>query len=149
MIRPVGWRCQDVSFMNYSSCMIEENHLKQDKSPLRLLREQAGLTRPQVKQLIGVSERRQADWESGKAMPSVENVVALCRLYKVSMKTMCKSLGVDVTGVPNDEWWLTSKSKSHPDVSIAGWLIDYASRRIMPGMAIAPWRSKQFTLQLH
>lgn len=83
--------------------MIEENHLKQDKSPLRLLREQAGLTRPQVKQLIGVSERRQADWESGKAMPSVENVVALCRLYKVSMKTMCKSLGVDVTGVPNDE----------------------------------------------
>ncbi|MBD2167112.1 helix-turn-helix domain-containing protein [Calothrix membranacea FACHB-236] len=82
--------------------MIEENHAKQDKSPLRLLREQAGLTRPEVKQLIGVSERRQADWESGKAMPSVENVVALCRLYKVSMKTMCKSLGIDTTGVPND-----------------------------------------------
>ncbi len=82
--------------------MIEENHAKEDKSPLRLLREQAGLTRPEVKHLIGVSERRQADWESGKAMPSIENVIALCRLYKVSMKTMCKSLGVDVTGVPND-----------------------------------------------
>ncbi|WP_375471063.1 helix-turn-helix domain-containing protein [uncultured Nostoc sp.] len=88
--------------MNHSSCMIEENHAKEDKSPLRLLREQAGLTRPEVKHLIGVSERRQADWESGKAMPSIENVIALCRLYKVSMKTMCKSLGVDVTGVPND-----------------------------------------------
>ncbi|NWF61438.1 MAG: helix-turn-helix transcriptional regulator [Fischerella sp.] len=82
--------------------MIEENPQTQGKSPLRLLREQAGLTRPQVRQLIGVSERRQADWESGKAMPSVENVVALARLYKVSLKTMCKSLGIDVKDVPDD-----------------------------------------------
>ena len=35
-----------------------------------------GLTRPQVKQHIGVSERMQADWESGKSMPTVENVAA-------------------------------------------------------------------------
>ncbi len=69
---------------------------------MRQLREQAGLTRPQVKQLIGVSERRQADWESGKAMPSIENIVALARLYKVSLKTICRSLSIDVTDVPDD-----------------------------------------------
>lgn len=82
--------------------MIEENSQLKDKSPLRQLREQAGLTRPQVKQLIDVSERRQADWESGKAMPNIENIVAMARLYKVSLKTMCKSLNIDVTGVPDD-----------------------------------------------
>ncbi|WP_045874164.1 helix-turn-helix domain-containing protein [Tolypothrix sp. PCC 7601] len=83
--------------------MIEDNQQEQEKSPLRLLREEAGLTRPQVKQIIGVSERRQADWESGKAMPSAENIASLCRLYKVSLKTMFKSLGIDVSSIPNDE----------------------------------------------
>lgn len=82
--------------------MIEDNQQEQEKSPLRLLREESGLTRPQVKQRIGVSERRQADWESGKAMPSAENIASLCRLYKVSLKTMFKSLGVDVSAIPDD-----------------------------------------------
>ena len=65
--------------------MIEEDLQEKEKSPLRLLREQAGLTRPQVKQHIGVSERMQADWESGKSMPTVENVAALANLYQVSV----------------------------------------------------------------
>ncbi|MBR8840194.1 MAG: helix-turn-helix transcriptional regulator [Stigonema ocellatum SAG 48.90 = DSM 106950] len=81
---------------------MEENSINREKSPLRQLRENRSLTRPQVKQLIGVSERRQADWESGKAMPSIENIVAMARLYKVSLKTMCRSLDIDVTGVPDD-----------------------------------------------
>ena len=102
MIRPVCRSCQDVSFMNLTSGRMSENSLNNSKSPLRLLREQAGLTRPQVKQLINVSERRQADWESGIAMPSIENVVALARLYKVSLKTICRSLDIDVTEVPDD-----------------------------------------------
>ena len=83
--------------------MIEENLPHQEKTPLRVLREEAGLTRPQVKQSIGVSERRQADWEAGKAMPSCENVAALARLYGVSLKTMFRFLGVDVTGIPDDQ----------------------------------------------
>lgn len=82
--------------------MKEQHQENQDKSPLRLLREQCGYTRPQVKNFVGVSERRQADWESGKAMPSAENIVALCKLYKVSPKTMFKYLGLDVSGIPDD-----------------------------------------------
>lgn len=83
--------------------MIEEENQKQDKSPLRLLREQAQLTRPQVKQFIGVSERRQADWEAGLAMPSAENIASLARLYQVSLKTMYGTIGIDVSGIPDDE----------------------------------------------
>lgn len=82
--------------------MMEENQQIQEKSPLRLLREKAGLTRPQVKDRIGVSERRQADWESGKALPSAENLASLCRLYQVSLKVMFKSLGLDVSDIPDD-----------------------------------------------
>lgn len=75
---------------------------EKEKHPLRLLREERGLSRPQVKQLIGISERRQADWESGKAMPSIENIVALCKLYDVSLKKMCSFLGLDTTEIPDD-----------------------------------------------
>jgi len=73
------------------------------RSPLRLLRESFGYTRPQVKEFIGVSERRQADWESGDALPSLENAVALARLYHLSLKQICRFLGVDVSDVPDDK----------------------------------------------
>ncbi|MEG3863281.1 helix-turn-helix domain-containing protein [Microcoleus sp. herbarium12] len=92
--------------------MTEENSPEKEKSPLRLLRERAGLTRPQVKQHIGVSERMQADWESGKSMPTVENVAALANLYQVSLKTMFELLGLDVTKIPDD---LPSREPSPKD----------------------------------
>lgn len=79
---------------------MEEN--EKEIHPLRLLREERGLTRPQVKQLIGISERRQADWESGKALPSIENVLALSRLYSLPLKKMCEFLGLDVKDIPDD-----------------------------------------------
>ncbi|MEG3439898.1 helix-turn-helix transcriptional regulator [Pannus brasiliensis CCIBt3594] len=73
-----------------------------EKSPLRQLRERLGLTRPQVKQVIGVSERRQADWEDGSALPSMENAAQLARLYSVSLKTIYQAVGIDVSGIPDD-----------------------------------------------
>jgi len=82
--------------------MIEEDLQEKEKSPLRLLREQAGLTRPQVKEKIGISERRQADWELGKALPNAENILAMASLYQVSLKTMFEVLGLDVTKIPDD-----------------------------------------------
>ncbi|TAE14682.1 MULTISPECIES: helix-turn-helix domain-containing protein [unclassified Microcoleus] len=98
--------------LKQASCIREENSQEKEKSPLRLLREQAGLTRPQVKQHIGVSERMQADWESGKSMPTVENVAALANLYQVSLKTMFELLGLDVTKIPDD---LSSRSRGRSD----------------------------------
>ena len=92
--------------------MIEEDLPEKKKSPLRLLREKAGLTRPQVKEKIGISERRQADWESGKALPNAENILAMASLYQVSLKTMFELLGLDVTKIPDD---LPSRSPSSND----------------------------------
>lgn len=82
--------------------MIEEDLPEKKKSPLRILREKAGLTRPQVKEKIGISERRQADWESGKALPNAENILAMAKLYQVSLKNIFRLLGLDVTKIPDD-----------------------------------------------
>lgn len=75
---------------------------QEEKSPLRLLREQANLTQFQLRQRIGVSERRLSDWENRKALPNIENAVALAKTFKVSLKQLCIALGIDVTGVPDD-----------------------------------------------
>lgn len=85
--------------------MINENKANnnEEKSPLRLLREHAQLTQYQLRQIIGISERRLSDWENGKARPSLENAVALARTFEVSLKTICRYCGIDVTGVPDDE----------------------------------------------
>ena len=90
--------------------MSEENQDKQDKSPLRQLREQNQLTF-QLRLLIGVSERRLSDWENGKAKPKLENAVALARAYRVSLKVICQACGIEVTGVPDDEGQQRSPSE--------------------------------------
>lgn len=82
----------------------EQHEQKQEgrKTLIRTLREQKGLTRPQVRNTIGVSERRQADWENGNAKPDLENLAALARFYGVSLKTILEGLGIDVSGIPDD-----------------------------------------------
>lgn len=87
--------------MNTTSCIMESNELP-GKTPLRQLREAAGLTRPQVRDRIGVSERMQADWENGTSIPSTEKMLSLAKLYGVSFKTIYKCFGFDVSDVPDD-----------------------------------------------
>ncbi|WP_049802493.1 helix-turn-helix transcriptional regulator [Gloeothece verrucosa] len=82
---------------------MKETESDKNITPLRKRRESANLTRPDVKRLIGVSERRQADWESGKAMPSLENAAALAKLYGISLKTLFFELGIDVSQIPDDK----------------------------------------------
>lgn len=82
--------------------MKKKSNLIQEKSPLRNLREEKGWTRPEVKSFIGVSERMQADWEDGTSIPSAKNLLALAKLYKISLKTIFTICGFDVTGVPDD-----------------------------------------------
>ena len=79
--------------------MIEENSKPET---LKALRERSQRTQYQLKQRIGVSERRLSDWENGKAKPSLENAVVLARTYQVSLKVICQYCGIDVTGVPDD-----------------------------------------------
>jgi len=73
------------------------------KSPLRLLREAAELTRTELGRRIGVSERQIYDWENRIKLPRIDRAVALARELGVSLQTVCKALGIDVTGVLEDK----------------------------------------------
>jgi transcriptional regulator with XRE-family HTH domain len=77
--------------------------LNEKKSPLRLLREAAELTRSELGRRIGVTERQIYDWENGIKLPRVDRAVALARELGVSIHTVCRVLGIDVTDIPEDE----------------------------------------------
>ncbi len=72
-------------------------------TPLRSYREDLGLTRPQVRELTGIPERTLLDYELGKYIPTLENTVALAKVYKKSLKEMVISFGIDTSGIPDDQ----------------------------------------------
>jgi transcriptional regulator with XRE-family HTH domain len=80
--------------------MIDSN---EGKSPLRLLREAAELTRSELGRRIGVSERQIYDWENGIKLPRIDRAVALVRELGVPLQTVCRALGINVNGVLEDE----------------------------------------------
>ena len=73
------------------------------KSELRRLREAAQLKRTELGRRIWVSERQIYDWENGIKLPRIDRAVALARELGVSLQTVCKAIGIDVTGVPDKE----------------------------------------------
>lgn len=81
------------------------------KSPLRLLREAAELTRSELGRRIGVSERQIYDWENGIKLPRIDRAVALARELGVPLQTVCRALGIDVTGVLEDKMLPRSQSE--------------------------------------
>ena len=79
--------------------MIEKTN--SGKSPLRQFREELGLTRPQVRDKTGIAEKTLFNLEAGKSVPSIENLIALSRLYNKSLKAMLTAMDIDVSGVPD------------------------------------------------
>lgn len=52
---------------------------------LKEYRLKAGLTQRQVVQQMGLAcENRLCRWESGQALPSVKNLLILCKIYKIN-----------------------------------------------------------------
>ena len=52
---------------------------------LRECRFRQGLSQEKVAELLGVSRQAVTKWESGKSLPSSENMLALASLYGVSL----------------------------------------------------------------
>lgn len=52
---------------------------------LRECRFRQGLSQEKVAELLGVSRQAATKWESGKSLPSSENLLALASLYGVSL----------------------------------------------------------------
>ena len=82
--------------------MINQKNQEKEKLLVRVFREELGLTRYDVRQATGIAERTLADIESGKSIPNTDNIIALARLYKKSLKKLLAAMTLDVTGIPDD-----------------------------------------------
>ena len=83
--------------------MINQKNQEKEKLLVRIFREELGLTRYDVRQATGIAERTLADIESGKSIPNTDNIIALARLYKKSLKKLLTAMKIDVTGIPDDD----------------------------------------------
>ena len=81
---------------------MKQNNSKKNGLTVRDFREDLGLSRTDVRLQTGVAERSLSDIEAGRAIPKLENLLALTRLYKKPLKEMISALGMDVSGIPDD-----------------------------------------------
>lgn len=82
---------------------------QQDQPTLKSLRESAGLTQPELSRRMNAGIRTIGDWERGVYFPSFDRAIALARELGVSLKTLAKSMRLDIEGVPDDQ------PLTHPD----------------------------------
>ncbi|QQE67727.1 transcriptional regulator (plasmid) [Leptolyngbya sp. BL0902] len=61
--------------------------------PLKLLREQAGLSQEALARIVGVSSKTVSNWERGTSVAS---------LTVPQMKALCNALGVTLNELPDD-----------------------------------------------
>lgn len=74
---------------------------KAKKTPVRVFREDLGITRVEMARRIQISERSLADIELGNSIPKLETVIALARECKKSLREMIEALGFDLSDIPD------------------------------------------------
>ena len=74
-----------------------------EEPTLKTLRDSAGLTQPQLSTRLNVNIRAIAAWERGEYLPSFERAIALAKELGVSLKTLARSMQLDVSGLPDDQ----------------------------------------------
>ncbi len=69
---------------------------------LKALIKEASLTQRSLSQKTGIAEVTINSWVAGKYMPKLDNAVVMAKALGVSLKTLSESLGIDVSGLPDD-----------------------------------------------
>jgi transcriptional regulator with XRE-family HTH domain len=75
---------------------------KDEETTLKTLMEEAGLKEQELSHRLGVGLRIIGHWKKRGKMPTLKNAVGLARELGVSLKTLAQSMGIDVSGVPDD-----------------------------------------------
>ncbi|HEY9627681.1 MAG TPA: helix-turn-helix transcriptional regulator [Coleofasciculaceae cyanobacterium] len=75
--------------------MVEDRLPKAGESPLKQLREKAGLTQEELSRRCGIPLRTYQRWESGEsaARPNIPQVKALCRELKIAIEELPDEFG--------------------------------------------------------
>ncbi len=69
---------------------------------LKQLLKEKGITKVSLRESVGVSETTLRDWQRGARMPRIDLAIAVAAKLGVSLKTFCRSIGLDVEAVPDD-----------------------------------------------
>ena len=69
---------------------------------IHLLRKKAGITQEQLAGQLQVSRQTISKWESGVSLPDIESVVAIGKLFQVSLDDLLKETSRDVVGEKNN-----------------------------------------------
>ncbi|CAO5072779.1 HTH cro/C1-type domain-containing protein [Microcystis aeruginosa] len=72
------------------------------EKPLKALIKEAGLTQKELANRLGVNYSAVKFYVSGVNRPSIDIFSDMCRVLNQSPKTVMKSLGIDITGIPDD-----------------------------------------------
>ena len=69
---------------------------------LKTLRQSLDISQEQLARRVNVSFRSISDWETKKSIPRIDNAALLARELGVSLKTLYRAFGIDITGIPDD-----------------------------------------------
>ena len=78
------------------------NQDSQEQPTLKALREAAKLTQPELSRRLNVGIRIIGHWESGTKIPRFDNAIALATELGYSLKSLAKSMQLDVSKLPDD-----------------------------------------------
>lgn len=81
---------------------MKPNDVEPEIPTLKLLRERLEISQEELARRVDLSFRTIGDWENGRKMPRFDNAISIARELGVSLKTLAKSMGLDVSGIPDD-----------------------------------------------
>ena len=74
----------------------------EEELTLKGLIESVGTNQRQLSKATGLSERTINDWVAGKKIPRLDNAITIAKELGIPLKTLAKSIGLDVKGIPDD-----------------------------------------------
>lgn len=78
------------------------DHIDDPETTLKGLIEQAGTNQRQLSRDSGVAEVTINSWVAGKYSPKLDSATLVAKALGVSLKSLAKSMRIDVTGLPDD-----------------------------------------------
>ncbi|MEG4323695.1 multiprotein-bridging factor 1 family protein [Microcoleus sp. Aus8_D3] len=80
---------------------MNNNKLSTQEITLEALIEASGKTQRELGIALGVTELTIRNWSKGRKLPRIDNAVALAGELNVSLKTLSRSLKIDVSKIPD------------------------------------------------
>jgi transcriptional regulator with XRE-family HTH domain len=76
---------------------------KEEPQTLKELRDKAQLSQRELASRLGTSHDMIVHWEKGRKVPRFDNAIALASELGVSLRTLAKVMGFDVSKIPIDD----------------------------------------------